>query len=229
MLILARKKMRDDSIVHTHLAESQRECQMVRELFPNDANYTSVYDRHALLGPRTLLAHAIHLAKEEWALIAQRGCAVVHCPGANVFLQSGLFDLRAAKDHGVRVALGSDIAAGPDIAMPRVARMMIDLAKMRKMAVDPKAIVPTPGEAWRMMTRGNADALGWEDSGRIEAGAAADFLLLRPPSSFENDEHLIGRLIYTWEDSYIAARIVAGRMHKSTSQHLSKPAASGGR
>ncbi len=209
ILEAAHKKIRDDSIVHTHLAESQRECEMVRELFPDDANYTAVYDRFGLLGPRTLLAHAVHLAKAEWELIAQRGCSVVHCPGANVFLQSGVFDLHSAREHGVRVALGSDIAAGPDIAMPRVARAMIETAKMRKMTLDPKAIVPTPVEAWHIITRGNADALGWDDAGRIETGAAADLLLLRVPFDLD-DEHLIGRLLYSWRDEWIDRRIVNG-------------------
>ena len=209
MLEAAHKKIRDDSIVHTHLAESQRECEMVRELFPDDANYAAVYDRFGLLGPRALLAHAIHVSKAEWELIAQRGCSVVHCPGANVFLQSGVFDLGAAREHGVRVALGSDIAAGPDIAMPRVARAMIETAKMRRMTLDPNAIVPTPAEVWQLITRGNADALGWDDAGRIETGAAADLLLLRAPFDLD-DEHLVGRLLYGWRDEWIERRVVNG-------------------
>lgn len=61
-----------------------------------------------------------------------------------------------------------------------------------------------------MITRGNAEALGWEDAGLIEPGARADLLILKPP--FEIDEHLIGRLIYTWRDAMIAARIVDGRL-----------------
>lgn len=210
MLELARQKMREDSIVHTHLAESKRESELVRELFPHDANYTSVYDRHGLLTPRTLLAHAIHLSKAEWELIAARSSIVVHCPGANVFLQSGLFDLRAAREHGVRVALGSDIAAGPDLSMPRVARAMIDVAKMRHMTLDPKAIVPSPAQAWTMITRGNAEALGWNDAGQLATGAMADLLVIRPP--FEFEEHLIGRLIHGWRDEWIETRIVNGEV-----------------
>jgi guanine deaminase len=218
MLKTAKRKMRDDSIVHTHLAESLREIERVRELFPDDANATAVFDRHGLLGPRTLLAHAIHLSKSEWELIAGRASVVVHCPGANVFLQSGVFDLRAAREHGVRIALGSDIAAGPDIAMPRVARAMIETAKMRRMTLDPHAIVPSPAEAWRMITRGNAEALGWDDAGRIEAGAAADLLILRPPATFDGDEHLIGRLIYGWDEAWIDSVIVNGNLQTSKRQ-----------
>ena len=181
----------------------------MRQLFTNDPNYTSVYDRHGLLTDRTLLAHCLHLNDDEWRLIAQRRSVVVHCPSANTFLKSGVFDLNAIRAHDVRLALGSDIAAGPDLAMPRVARAMIEVAKMRSMTIDRNAHIPTPAEAWNLITRGNADALGWTDAGRLEMGAAADLLVLQLP--FDVDEHLIGRLIYTWRDDYIALRIVAGR------------------
>ncbi len=196
--------------VQTHLAESRAECELVRELFPDDEHYTGVYDRLGLLGPTTQLAHCVHLSGEEWRLIAQRGSVVVHCPTANTFLDSGMFDLDAARESGVRLALGSDLGAGPDVAMPRVARAMIETAKSRRSTVAPNAHVPTPAEAWRLITRGNADALGWTDAGRIEVGAAADLLVLRVAESWF-DEHLVGRLIYNWSHELIETRIVAGR------------------
>ena len=64
---------------------------------------------------------------------------------------------------------------------------------------------------------GNKDieADGWyvqgvfDDMGLIEVGASADLLVLRVP--FEIDEHLIGRLIHTWQDDYITERVVRGK------------------
>jgi guanine deaminase len=205
------------AFIQTHLAESKQECEMVRQSFPKDEHYTAVYDRHGLLTERTLLAHCVHLSSDEWRLIAKRRAVVVHCPTANTFLQSGTFDLDAAREHQVRLALGSDIAAGPDIAMPRVARAMIETAKVRRMTINPTAYVPSPAEAWRLITTGNAEALGWTDAGRISVGGMADLLLLRLP--FEIDDHLIGRLIHTWRDDYVVERIVAGkRLNVETSK-----------
>lgn len=194
--------------LQTHLAESRQECDRVRELFPDDPYYAGVYDRHGLLTPHTLLAHGLHLSDAEWELIAERDSVVVHCPSANTFLRSGLFDFRKARECGVRVAVGSDIAAGCDLAMPRVARSMIEVAKLRKLAVDREAYVPTPAEAWTMITRGNAEALGFHDMGRLETGASADLLVLRVP--FEIDAHLVGRMLHTWREDYIVQRVLRG-------------------
>ena len=212
MLARAAARAGTGVFIQTHLAESRRECELVAGLFPDDPHYAGVYDRHGLLTDRTLLAHCVHLDDDQWRLIAERRSVVVHCPTANTFLCSGLFDLDAARTHGVRLALGSDVAAGPDVAMPRVARAMIETAKARAMASPDGADVhvPTPAEAWTLITAGNAEALGFADTGRIEPGAAADLLVLKP--GLRVDEHLVGRLIYTWRDEYIESVVLNGRV-----------------
>lgn len=199
----------DPALVQTHLSETEAEIAKVRERFPDDEHYTAVYDRHGLLTPRTLLAHGVHLPGEELALIRERGSVVVHCPTANLFLKSGLFDLRAANEAGVRLALGSDVAGGPDVAMPRVGRAMIETAKARELLTGARQPIPTPADAWAMITRGNAEAIGWDRAGRLEAGADADLLVIQPPEAWL-DEHLIGRLLYGWSGSLIASRVIGG-------------------
>lgn len=197
--------------VQTHLSESREEVEEVRRLFPGESSYTGVYERFGLLGPRTLLAHCVHLSSDEWRLIAERRCVVAHCPTANIFLRAGLFNWDAAREHGARLALGSDIAGGPDVAMPRVARAFIETAKVRALTSGGHGVrIPTPAEAWSLITRGNAEALGWLDGGRLEAGAAADFLVLRAPETWL-DDHLVGRVIYNWSADLIESRVFAGR------------------
>ncbi|XOV77211.1 MAG: hypothetical protein ACFHWZ_18895 [Phycisphaerales bacterium] len=118
----------------------------------------------------------------------------------------------------MRVLLGSDIAGGPDVAMPRVARSMIETAKALKLTrsgADAERIsVPSPAEAWKLITEGNARI--FEQPGRpdrfgvLEEGAHADLLVLRVPDAWR-DEHLVGRLIYSWSSRLIEARVLNGQ------------------
>ncbi len=203
-------------VVQTHLSEDLGEVSRVASMYGGDAHYTGVYERFGLLGARTLLAHACHLTDAEWELIVARRSVVAHCPTANLFLKSGMFDWARAREHGARVALGSDVAAGPDVAMPRVARSMIETAKARSMLTGRACVIPTPAEGWEMITRGNAEALGWDDMGRLEVGASADVLVLRPPATWF-DEHLVGRLLYGWDSGLIESRVLGGERERVVS------------
>ena len=196
-------------LVQTHLAEQSSECTLVAQLFPEHPHYTGVYDHFGLLHARTLLAHAIHLSADEWALIARRTAVVVHCPAANTFLESGIFDFRRALAARARIALGSDVAAGADLAMPRVARAMIETAILRRLSGDANAHVPTAAEAWTMITAGNARHLGFLDHGTLAAGDRGDLLVLRPDITI--DEHLAGRLIFGWDNAMIEHRLLQGQ------------------
>lgn len=200
-----------DRFVQTHLAESTEEVARCRELFCDDVNCTAVYRRYNLLHQRALLAHCNHLTESEWETLAAHDAVPVHCPTANIFLCSGCFDLDQARKHHLRIALGTDVAAGPDLAMPRVARAMIETAKWRKMTVNENAHIPSPAEAWQIITCGNADVLGWHDAGRLEPNASADVLLLKPTVSID-DENYIARLIYNWNDNWIKQIILNGRV-----------------
>lgn len=210
LLAAAGASARSGAIVQTHLAETLAECEQVRALFPAQAHYTAVYDTHGLLSSRTLLAHCLHLSDEEWQLIAARDAVVVHCPTANQFLQSGLFNLGRARHFDIRLALGSDVAAGPDLSMPRVGRAMIEVAKARRAMGEKHAVIPGAEEVWRLITRGNAQALGWEDAGHLHTGAAADLLVLRSPPG--EDRRLVEHWLETWTSEYIEHRIVAGHL-----------------
>ena len=101
----------------THLAEDRGEIDEVARLFPDAIDYTDVYDRAGGLGPRSILAHAIHLSEREIARLAESGTHVAHCPASNLFLASGAMPLGRYLAAGLSVGLGSDVAAGPDVSL----------------------------------------------------------------------------------------------------------------
>ena len=77
----------------THLAEDRHELHEVARQFPDALDYLDVYDRAGGLGPRTVLAHAIHLSDREVDRVAETDTALAHCPASNFFLASGAMPL----------------------------------------------------------------------------------------------------------------------------------------
>lgn len=207
--------------VQTHFAEMLRECMSVAEQF-DGLGYLEVYDRAGLLGPRTMLAHAVLARDAELNRLAETGTVVAHCPTANLFLGSGLMDWMTMSRLGVRLALGSDVAGGPDVCMVRVARMMLETARARVLRSDLPiddltGWAPTAAECWWRITRGNAEALGLDETGRIEEGCRADLVVLSPgegpaayPAWCEQPDPLAG-LLYGFDERWIERVFAHGR------------------
>ncbi|MGI8646217.1 MAG: guanine deaminase [Nocardioides sp.] len=101
----------------SHVNESSAEVTEVARLFSTSEHYVDTYDQHGLVGPRSVLAHNVHPTDDELRVLAARGTAVAHCPTSNAALGSGLFPLRRHLEHGVRVALGSDVGAGTGFSL----------------------------------------------------------------------------------------------------------------
>jgi cytosine/adenosine deaminase-related metal-dependent hydrolase len=96
-------------MVHTHASENREEVAAVRRR-TGSANIAYLR-RVGLCGPRTAIAHCVHLDAEEVRILARSGATAVHCPGANLKLASGIAAVPRLLRSGVNVALGADGAA----------------------------------------------------------------------------------------------------------------------
>ncbi|EXJ59799.1 guanine deaminase [Cladophialophora yegresii CBS 114405] len=103
---------KDDLRIQTHISENLNEIKLVKEMYPEHESYAGVYDHHGLLTPRTILAHAVHLSKEEMALVKARNAKISHCPASNSALGSGFCPVRELLDVGIDVGLGTDVSGG---------------------------------------------------------------------------------------------------------------------
>ena len=205
----------------THLSEDRGELREVSRLFPDAIDYLDVYDRAGGLGPRTVLAHAIHLSTREVARIAETDTALAHCPASNLFLASGSMPLARYRSAGIRVGLGSDVAAGPELSI--VANMRAGAytqSALRVRAVKrADAAVLGPLDWLRMGTYEGARALGLEDRiGSLEAGKEADLIavdprLVAPIPGIDSDDpdEIMSRLVFRPHPSMVRAAWVRGR------------------
>jgi guanine deaminase len=158
-----------DLFVQTHWAENQAEIAWVKELCPADCDYLGVYERHGLLGPKTILAHAIHVDNAMLDRVAAAGAILAHCPTSNLFLGSGLFPLDRVQAHDIRVVIGTDIGGGTSLSLWRTLEETYKVQQLRGKSL-------TPAQLLYLATLGAATGLGMQDQlGNLLPGKAADF------------------------------------------------------
>jgi guanine deaminase len=163
--------------MQTHLAENPAEIARAEGLFPAAPDYLGIYERFGLVGPRSVLAHCIHLDDDAFARIAAAGAAAAFCPTSNLFLGSGLFALDRALAQGVRVGIGTDVGAGTSFSILHTLGEAYKVSQLRGSALD-------PFHAFYLATLGGARALGLEERiGNFVPGKEADFLVLDPAAT----------------------------------------------
>jgi cytosine/adenosine deaminase-related metal-dependent hydrolase len=112
------------------------------------------------LTPNVLCVHLTDARPEELAKVAERGAPVVFCPRSNLYIETRLPPLLAARAAGLSPALGTDsLASSPSLDVLAEARALAD----RFSTVPARELV-------RMATWNGACALGRPDIGRIARG-----------------------------------------------------------
>ena len=161
-----------DLHIQTHLSENLSEVEYTLSLYPSARDYLDVYEAHGLLGPRSLMGHAIHLRPREIAHMAETGTRAVFCPTSNLFLGSGLFDAEGLRKAGVVSGIATDVGGGTHYSQLQTLNEAYKVLQLRGQALHPLS-------AFHWATRGNALALGLADRiGSLSIGAEADLVVL---------------------------------------------------
>ena len=207
----------DGLLVTTHLNETSAEVALVRELFPWARDYLETYERHGLVGGRSVFAHDVHVTDGELRRLSAAGSTVAHCPSSNAFLGSGFFGLRRHLDAEVSVALGTDVGAGTGLSM-----LKEGLTAYHTQVLGPNGVRLCPEHLLWLATGAGAAALGLADSvGDFTPGKSADFVLVRPPAGSTLEavvegagsvEDVLGAVFTLAREDAIAEVRVAGRV-----------------
>ncbi len=186
------------SFLQTHLAENLDEVAWVRELFPSHRSYTAVYEDFGLLGSRSVFGHGIHLDDADLAVLASSRSWVAHCPTSNQALGSGRMPLERLQAAGVRVALATDVGAGPDLSMLDVLRASLEVHR--------GCAELSPSSAFRMATLEGARCMGeGERRGALCPGYRADVVALKIPGGLQrhdDQESVLSRVIHDFAGRY---------------------------
>lgn len=195
-------------LVHTHASEQQAETALVRELTGLDN--LAYLAAAGLASDRLCAAHCVWTTPDEMRMLAERRVRVLHCPGSNLKLGSGIAPVTAMRQAGISVSLGADGAA---------CNNTLDMFQEMRLAAILQAVHAGPGAlpardvVW-MATREGARALGLEaEIGSIEPGKKADLIVIRADGLHQtphDDPYAL--LVYATRADDVLATVIDGQI-----------------
>lgn len=166
-----------DVWLHTHLSENPQEVAWVNALFPERNGYLDVYHHYRLTGRRSVFAHCLHLENHEWQCLHDTDSAIAFCPTSNLFLGSGLFNIKRSWQQGIKVGIGTDVGAGTTFNMLQTLGEAYKVGQLQQYRL-------SAAEAFYHATLGGARALDLDQHiGNFAPGKEADFVVLDPAVS----------------------------------------------
>ena len=192
--------------IHIHLSETEKEVQdCLRDTGMTPVRYL---DSIGFLGPDVIAAHCVHVDKEEWDIMAERGVTVSHCPCSNMKLGSGRFPYELAIASGVRVTIGTDgCCSNNNLDMREEMKIAALLAK-----VTGDASLLNARQVLEWATRNGAEAFGY-DAGVIAEGKLADAIIIDLSNPKLNPcYNLISNWVYAADSSCIKNVICNGNV-----------------
>lgn len=214
-----------DLPVQTHISESKGEINWVLELFPEAESYADVYERAGLLGPRTILAHAVHLTEKELELIKQRKCGISHCPESNASIASGIAPVRQMIRSGLKCSLGTDVSGGSTVSILRNLRLALLKSRLLTERCMDSENTLSVNEGLYLATLGGAEVCGLDHIiGNFREGKYFDAQLVDvskgpidifdfalPTDAVERLEYFMDKWVYIGDDRNTVKVWVAGK------------------
>jgi guanine deaminase len=219
MTEVGRLAAQSGAFIQTHLAENREELALVRQRFPNSKDYTEVYEQCGMLGPKTIVGHAIHLSAREYRALALTDTKVAHCPSANLFLGSGVMAAEKMAHWNIAFGLGSDVGAGPELS-PWAVMKAARYAHAARRSFRKEAEVFSPVALFYAATGGGASVLDQAQiAGQLKSGFSADIAVWnvehvrpydRPMTDLNDGETVLSQMIYRGEAARVSGLWVKG-------------------
>jgi putative selenium metabolism protein SsnA len=167
-------------------------------------------NRAGILGPQTIVAHAVHVDESEMDLLAETETWVTHQPRSNMNNAVGFSPVETMVERGVKVALGNDGFSNNMFAEMKTAYLGHKLVQRDPQAMPADLVFALAYEA-------NADLarLFWPDQklGLLAPGAEADLILVDyHPTTPLTAANLPWHMLFGYEASAITTTVSAGRL-----------------
>ncbi|WP_305372144.1 amidohydrolase [Photobacterium leiognathi] len=199
-----------DVPVLIHVSEFGNEAERIQD---NTDKLSPVawLNKIGVLNDRMVLAHSIHLTKEDIALVKQSGAGIAYNPMANAKGATGIAPAWEMYQQDIPMGLGTD---GPMSSnQVDLWRTLSYAANMQRLKHDDRTIM-IPEQVIELATIGGAKALHMDDEiGSLETGKKADIIIVETDSAnMRPNYNPYATLVYQANPSNVDTTIVNGKV-----------------
>ncbi len=194
--------------IHLHVSESQEQVENSLRAYGKTPigllHSLGVFD-----GP-CLAAHCLAVSDDDLDILARQQVTVAHTPITYMKLAMGVNDLSRFFARSINVAIGTD-GPGSNADMDLLAAIRQTVILQKHTQRNPEAV---PGDlALRMATQNGARAIGFEKTGMLAPGYAADLILIDTDKPHWRPRHnLISNLVHSAKAADVTHVFVAGQL-----------------
>jgi putative selenium metabolism protein SsnA len=197
-----------DTGFHIHGAEGQADVEDSLE----KSGKRVIHRLHdaGILGPQSIVAHAVHVDESEMDVLAETGTWVTHQPRSNMNNAVGTGQVEKMLAHGVKIALGNDGFSNNMFAEMKTAYLVHKLAQR-----DPRAMPADRVFQLAYAANGALARIFWPEQrlGELTPGALADLVLIDyQPTTPMTAGNLPWHLLFGYEASMITTTISRGEV-----------------
>lgn len=204
-----------DLRIQSHLSENPSEVAWVKELVPESTCYANAYEIFDTMGNETrptIMAHCVYSDEKEMEILKKHGAYIAHCSDSNMNLTSGIAPIRKFMDAGIRIGIGTDVAAGSSMNMLKAILNAIQASKMYYRLVDQSVKPLTFEETFYLATEGGGSYFG--KVGSFKDGYEFDALVLDDSKMYSmrnlSVRERLERTCYNDADVIISHKFVKG-------------------
>ncbi len=213
---IAERSQRTGIKIHMHVAESRAEVEQITEQYGNTP--AKHLDALGFFEADVLAAHCVHLTLEEIEIFARTGTAASHNPVSNLKLGCGVAKLPEMLEAGVRLTLGTDSVASNN-SLDQFEE--IKLATILHRGVRHEAAAVKAADVLDIATRRGADAIGFPETGALEAGRFADVIAIDLGTTRATPMgSLVSHLAFSASGEDVRHVFIGGRHVYANGEHL---------
>ena len=213
---IAERSQRTGIKIHMHVAESRAEVEQITEQYGNTP--AKHLDALGFFEADVLAAHCVHLTLEEIEIFARTGTAASHNPVSNLKLGCGVAKLPEMLEAGVRLTLGTDSVASNN-SLDQFEE--IKLATILHRGVRHDAAAVNAADVLDIATRRGAEAIGFPETGALEAGRFADVIAIDLGTTRATPMgSLVSHLAFSASGEDVRHVFIGGRHVYANGEHL---------